>query len=208
MGFHVCELCNVYRHGRNAMIPGRGCIYYVPVMISHYIGVHFYKPPQEFLDAVMACPEMNSTQYFEALVANYTQDWCLRFMNYAPCPYCDGQKTAPRARQCSSCGMDWHGEPYNARPGSEHDGSMIVLGQDQPKFVRHGIEVRVRYARSTQPSKHTNSLADWLWLSSVGVVMLCAGLLRTLFSLARYGRSTTSERHSSSKRKRPLRRRF
>ena len=108
MGSHTCNLCFLWRESRNALIPGKGCVYYVPAMIRHYINVHFYKPPQQFLDAVLACPDMGSDEYFDALVANSCEQWSLRFQLGAPCPYCDGQKRTPDAKQCMSCGMAWH----------------------------------------------------------------------------------------------------
>ena len=36
----------------------------------HYIDAHHYKPPDIFIEATMACPEMRSMDYFRMLLAN------------------------------------------------------------------------------------------------------------------------------------------
>ncbi|WP_154668261.1 hypothetical protein [Pseudoduganella violaceinigra] len=36
----------------------------------HYVAAHRYLPPQIFIDAVLACPAMNSMDYKRALLAN------------------------------------------------------------------------------------------------------------------------------------------
>ena len=71
-GFHECEICefNGARGGKNAFIPGNGCIYACPELITHYINCHSYLPPKEFIDAVMDCPEMRSMEYLKKLLAN------------------------------------------------------------------------------------------------------------------------------------------
>ncbi|MDN3027738.1 hypothetical protein [Streptomyces sp. S.PB5] len=61
-GWHFCDLCprrkNRERHPRcnsEIRIPGApGTAYAAPSLIGHYIGVHDYRPPQVFVDAVMA----------------------------------------------------------------------------------------------------------------------------------------------------------
>jgi hypothetical protein len=76
-GWHDCDLC-VYEPGaksiRNLFIPGRGVIYVCPEMVTHYMNVHGYKPPQEFCDAVLACPPMRSMEYLRAILANGGRD--------------------------------------------------------------------------------------------------------------------------------------
>ena len=84
LGGHPCELClpsSEWRHDRavarrdhptsyrNLLTPGRGCVYASPELIGHYIAAHEYRPPDEFCEAVLACPLMGSAAYFEALVA-------------------------------------------------------------------------------------------------------------------------------------------
>jgi len=72
-GFHFCQLCdfdpNVVVYDQAAMqclqasgalgsaevrVVGRsGRVYAAPTMIWHYVAVHRYQPPREFIEAVM-----------------------------------------------------------------------------------------------------------------------------------------------------------
>ncbi len=94
MGFHDCEFCRfsggiheyAYSwhtpkgHIRTAtlggksnselIIPGSGCLYVTPHNIAHYIDSHGYTPPSEFLEAVAACPDVDSIAYKKAFLAN------------------------------------------------------------------------------------------------------------------------------------------
>lgn len=72
MGFHECEVCQFpeARNGRNMFIPGDGFIFVSPAMIVHYVAAHSYRPPDEFITAVMACPDMRTTAYRKAFLAN------------------------------------------------------------------------------------------------------------------------------------------
>jgi hypothetical protein len=38
--------------------------------ITHYISAHWYRPPDEFVQAVTNCPEMRSVEYGHALATN------------------------------------------------------------------------------------------------------------------------------------------
>ena len=64
-GWHTCEFCDGWlRDGKliadrigngDLRVPGlNGMVYVAPVMIRHYIREHHYRPPQEFIDAIMA----------------------------------------------------------------------------------------------------------------------------------------------------------
>jgi hypothetical protein len=98
LGFHKCEICprptsrekhrgarydwipfawfKRRREGarsfgaRNIFVPGRAVIYAAPTLITHYILVHHYVPPAEFIAAVRSCPDMMSPQYEFAMKAN------------------------------------------------------------------------------------------------------------------------------------------
>jgi len=89
MGFHMCELCQFTGGGsaqllrrdgtrwrvpawslNNLFVPGDGIIYVSPESIVHYIDAHRYRPPDEFMAAVMRCPRMSSAAYFGAIRAN------------------------------------------------------------------------------------------------------------------------------------------
>lgn len=55
-GMHCCEICNKVPGPANGQIQvqGEGNRWYVaPAMIAHYVADHNYRPPQEFIDAVM-----------------------------------------------------------------------------------------------------------------------------------------------------------
>ncbi len=73
-GYHECEFlvgqstpCTG-RDYRNVWIPGQnGCLYVAPRMITHYIDVHSYKPPEEFIQAVLAAPDQKSSEYWRLM---------------------------------------------------------------------------------------------------------------------------------------------
>jgi hypothetical protein len=70
MGFHGCELCQFQpaRGAANIFFPHRGKIYVAPDLIVHYIAAHHYLPPDDFVEAVMACPDMKSMEYKKAIL--------------------------------------------------------------------------------------------------------------------------------------------
>ena len=80
MGFHQCDLCHFQfefsgeKGISNIFIPGNGKIYVCPELITHYINVHFYLPPREFLEAVCLCPPMRSMEYLKKIVENGGRD--------------------------------------------------------------------------------------------------------------------------------------
>ena len=54
-GFHTCDMCGESKGSSEIRITGKdGKIYASPSMIVHYVDDHFYKPPQEFIDAVLS----------------------------------------------------------------------------------------------------------------------------------------------------------
>jgi hypothetical protein len=57
-GFHSCGFC----HGRDRpqgsaeiRVQGVNKVYVAPSLVHHYVVQHGYKPPQEFIEAVLAC---------------------------------------------------------------------------------------------------------------------------------------------------------
>jgi hypothetical protein len=68
-GLHSCEFCRrpLARGSKNLWIPTRSLKYVAPELIVHYIEVHCYLPPQEFITAVMDCPLQGSTEFFQLL---------------------------------------------------------------------------------------------------------------------------------------------
>lgn len=71
-GFHSCDLCQFDgpRSTNNVFIPFKAKIYVAPTAIVHYIKAHWYRPPELFIEAVLACPAMKSMEYKKALLAN------------------------------------------------------------------------------------------------------------------------------------------
>jgi hypothetical protein len=71
-GLHRCELCQFEgpSFSANIFVPFGGKIYVAPVGILHYIASHWYKPPVVFINAVLACPLMDTMEYKQALLAN------------------------------------------------------------------------------------------------------------------------------------------
>jgi hypothetical protein len=69
---HHCGLCQFEppRFTSNVFVPFENRIFVAPVAITHYIAAHWYQPPEIFINAVLACPEMNSMQYKKAILAN------------------------------------------------------------------------------------------------------------------------------------------
>ncbi len=74
MGAHECEFkpdsstqCQAPGH-KNLWIPGaNGCLYVAPEMIVHYIETHGYKPPEEFIQTVLAAPAQKSPEYWRMM---------------------------------------------------------------------------------------------------------------------------------------------
>ena len=96
LGGHECGLCQ--HHGPilqyDIFIPHNGRIFAAPGGITHYIRAHWYRPPDEFIEAVIACPDMGSAEYGTALVENggrelaqsFEPDWDEKFKALLPSP--------------------------------------------------------------------------------------------------------------------------
>ena len=75
-GFHVCEYCpgksrNNYDWGRigNGQIrvcSQDGVWYAAPAMIYHYVDLHDYRPPQEFVEAVLNPKEIGTDELLKS----------------------------------------------------------------------------------------------------------------------------------------------
>lgn len=72
-GRYRCNLCpahisdDLISGSRNLWVPGDAFVYVAPELILHYIEVHLYKPPDEFINAVLNSPEPNSSAFLEAM---------------------------------------------------------------------------------------------------------------------------------------------
>jgi hypothetical protein len=71
-GVHECELCQFDppHFSANVFVPYKGKIYAAPVGIVHYVAAHRYRPPQVFVEAVLACPLIDTMDYKKAILAN------------------------------------------------------------------------------------------------------------------------------------------
>jgi hypothetical protein len=89
-GFHTCELCNISdeewyeqskaRYGEEApwwslgngeiRVIGQSAVYAAPTLIYHYVVEHNYKPPEEFIEAVLSGPPPGSKEH-ETLLKKY-----------------------------------------------------------------------------------------------------------------------------------------
>jgi len=81
-GAHACDLCRFdpEAHGScNLFVPGDGFLYVCPALICHYINAHGYAPPAEFCRSVLACPDMRSMEYRQAILANGGRDLITSF---------------------------------------------------------------------------------------------------------------------------------
>ena len=72
LGMHECDICQFEGKmgSRNIFIPHNGKIYACPELITHYINDHFYLPPEEFIEAVLACPPQGSMEFLKKLLEN------------------------------------------------------------------------------------------------------------------------------------------
>jgi len=70
-GSHDCELCqfNAPAFSYNLFVPYKSRIYATPVAIVHYVAAHWYKPPEVFIQAVMACPAIHTMEYKKAILS-------------------------------------------------------------------------------------------------------------------------------------------
>lgn len=70
-GLHACSLCQFDgpAGGGELYVPGDGLLYVMPLLAVHYVAAHRYRPPDEFLAAVLACPDTRSMEYKRAFLA-------------------------------------------------------------------------------------------------------------------------------------------
>jgi|SRR5579864_169910 len=79
-GFHACEFCqdDSWHAARNdeqlavgsaeiRVFSPDGTIYAAPTLIYHYMKVHHYRPPDEFIRALLEGPAASSQEYLERL---------------------------------------------------------------------------------------------------------------------------------------------
>jgi len=85
-GYHNCPFCE--GGGRDTwsssikMVIGNGLVYLTPAMIVHYVRDHHYKPPQEFIDAVMDMEDMsdeNTRKYINDIMLRHKDHFDIMF---------------------------------------------------------------------------------------------------------------------------------
>ncbi len=83
-GYHTCQFCEsetineertpkitrIYYKGKSyptgngeIWIPDGNIVYRAPVMIYHYVTIHYYQPPEAFINAVLHCPPPYEDEY-------------------------------------------------------------------------------------------------------------------------------------------------
>ena len=75
MGTHACTLCSSRAPNETGelIIPSDSVCYVAPKMIAHYVEVHRYRPPAEFLATLLRCPPQNSAEYM-ARIAPFLEE--------------------------------------------------------------------------------------------------------------------------------------
>jgi hypothetical protein len=87
-GIHDCEFCpscsahKAERKGESLLLgaaevrvfSGDGRTYAGPTLIYHYVAVHHYKPPDEFMQALREGPRPPTQEYFDGL-ARLNLEW-------------------------------------------------------------------------------------------------------------------------------------
>ena len=59
-GFYSCDFCkgrNKPHSSAEIRVPGKGRVYAAPELVYHYVVAHAYKPPEEFIAAVLGWHE-------------------------------------------------------------------------------------------------------------------------------------------------------
>jgi len=71
-GMHQCDICQFdgpFGKSTDVWIPHGSTMFVCPSLITHYIAAHRFLPPSNFLDAALACPDMQSMEYKKSFLA-------------------------------------------------------------------------------------------------------------------------------------------
>jgi hypothetical protein len=66
-GYHTCEFCGRAHGTANFAVPAGDKMFFSPEMIAHYVEIHRYAPPAEFVAAVMSSPLPGTREYVNAV---------------------------------------------------------------------------------------------------------------------------------------------
>jgi len=64
-GCHACEFCGRWVGWANIVVDGESCSFVAPTLVWHYVAGHNYRPPEEFITAVLSAPLLGSTAHRE-----------------------------------------------------------------------------------------------------------------------------------------------
>jgi hypothetical protein len=117
-GIHFCDLCPPAEHSASSVVSARargnaeirvvgadGTRYAAPTLLHHYVLVHGYGPPQEFVDALMRSAHV-------AWATAKAEDLCLgcgspmRRTGSAPATY-GGERVTCVSLDCETCGTSY-----------------------------------------------------------------------------------------------------
>jgi hypothetical protein len=62
-GFHTCEFCGQAHGIGNFGVPSGDLLFVAPEMVVHYIEQHDYRPPDEFVAAMLRSPHPDTEEY-------------------------------------------------------------------------------------------------------------------------------------------------
>ncbi len=62
-GIHTCEFCDQAHGINNSGVPSGDLLFVAPEMVVHYIEKHGYRPPAEFIAAVLRSPLPDTEEY-------------------------------------------------------------------------------------------------------------------------------------------------
>lgn len=62
-GYHTCEFCGRSHGIGNFGVPSGDLLFVAPEMVVHYIEQHGYRPPNEFVEAVLRSPLPDTEEY-------------------------------------------------------------------------------------------------------------------------------------------------
>jgi hypothetical protein len=71
-GWHDCELCGGSQASGNFAVPYGDLLFVAPEMVPHYVEVHRYRPPAEFITALMESP-LPGTATYRVAVARFRE---------------------------------------------------------------------------------------------------------------------------------------
>ena len=69
MGGTAASLCGECSASGNIGVPAGDILFVAPEMVDHYVEVHRYSPPTEFVAAVLSAPLPGTPEYREAVAA-------------------------------------------------------------------------------------------------------------------------------------------